>query len=136
MPSAATMMSELANRVSISSGANALAEIEFDSHRHAAPAQNIEQPHPRNAAEAIAGAAHLLAAIMNGDIVPIGKAVAQLLVGLHIMGHELVERLVGKDDAESERVAMAVLLENLDCPGGICFLRQEERNTSRPVRRR
>ena len=83
MPSAATMMSEEAKRVSISSRRDALGEIEFDADRHAAAPEDVEQPHARDAAKTIAGAAHFLPAIVDGDIVPIGKAVAQLLIGLH-----------------------------------------------------
>src|SRR5262249_37637224 len=51
---------------------------------------------------------------MDLDVVPIGEVAAQRPVALAVVGLEVVQRLVGEDDAEAERVLRPVALEHGD----------------------
>ena len=78
--------------------------------------QKLEQGHARQAAEAIAATADLIILVVDRHIVPIGKSVADTLIGLGIMREEFTERVIGEDDTEAESVVIPILLDDLDVP--------------------
>src|SRR5687767_9789588 len=91
----------------------------------AARMQELEQRDARQAAEAIAAAADLVALVVDRDIVPIGEFLADALVGFWIVAQELIERVVGEDDTEAESVVIPVLLDDLDVPARLRLLGQK-----------
>ena len=99
---------------------NGLAEIEHDAELAAPRIEHLEQRQAGAAGKAIAALAHLAGPPVLGandaDVIPIGEAVADHRVGFGIAAEKGAERVVGKEDAETEGVVLAVLLMDVDLP--------------------
>ena len=100
-------------------------ETEVYAEPRAAALQHVEQRASRAAAEAVPAAADRLAVEDEVDLVPIDEDVADRVVALRVVIAEIVERLVGEHDAETERVVAPVALVDLDVPGGPRLLREQ-----------
>ena len=101
------------------------AEVQGDANGPAALLEDVEQGEPRHAAEAVARATHLVALVVDRDVVPIGEFAPEALERLGVAREELLERLVREHDAEAEGVVGAVLLVDLDVPVGTLLLREQ-----------
>jgi hypothetical protein len=76
--------------------------------------QNGEQALAADADEAVARRSDAFAMDMDVDIVPMGEFVADRRAADGVVRHQILDRLVGKDDAPAERVVGAVALEQVD----------------------
>ena len=97
-------------------------EMEPDSELARPLLEDVEQPLAADADEAVAGRADRLAVDMDLDIVPMGELVADDGARDRIVGHQILDRLVGEDDAPAERVVGPVALIEVDLVRGIAQL--------------
>ena len=103
-------------------GARFMLEMERDAELARPFLQDRQQPLAADADEAVAGGSNRLAVDMDLDIVPMGEFVADPGAAHRIVGHQILDRLVGEDDAPAERVVGAVALEQVDLVRGIAQL--------------
>ncbi len=89
-------------------------EMEADPELAGALLEDAQQPLAADADEAVAGRAHRLAVDMDLDIVPMGELVLDDGARDRIVGHQILDRLVGEDDSPAERVVGSVALEKVD----------------------
>src|SRR5690242_6844592 len=84
--------------------------------------QQQQQRLARDTGEAVAGGDDPFAAIMNGDVVPIGKMLADRLRADRIVRGDIVEGLVGEHDAPAKRVVGPIALEYRHIMRGVAQL--------------
>ncbi len=95
--------------------------------------QQKQLPAP-DAAEAVPGRDDALAAVVDGDVVPIGEVVADRRRADRVIGGEIGERLVGQHHAPAEGVVRPVALVNGDVVRGVAQLHADrEIKASRPA---
>ena len=82
-------------------------ELQLDAERGRALMQQPQQGRARAAAKAVAADPMHAAFEMDRDIVPIGEILRDRAIAFRIGGLEGLQRLVGKHDAEAERVVGA-----------------------------
>ena len=87
--------------------------------------EEVEQSLAGHPGEAVAGGGQYLAPIVDVDVVPVGEAPDDGVVGLGIGVGEAVERGVREHHAEAEGVVGAVALEDRHVVAGIGLLHQE-----------
>ena len=97
-------------------------EADIDAEIPGALLQDREQALPADADEAVAGRAYRGAVDVDVDIVPMGEFLADDRARDGVVGHEVLDRLVGEDDAPAERVVGAVALEQVDIVRGVAQL--------------
>ena len=85
-------------------------EVELDAEFAAARVQDQQQRPALGAAETMSGRSDRLAVEVEVDLIPVGKFARDRLIRRRVIVHEIVQRLVGKDDAEAERVVGFVTL--------------------------
>ena len=100
-------------------------ETEIHAQFGAAPLQHGEKLAAAAAAEAVPGAADRLAVEDEIDLVPVDEHVADRVIARRVVVAEIVQRLVGEDDAEAETVVAPVALEDRDPPARPRLLRQQ-----------
>ncbi len=100
-------------------------KIQLHTQFAAAVVQDVQQRHPRAAAETVAARAHGAALEDHVHVAPVGEAAPDHLVGGPVVGLEGVQRLVGEHDAEAEGVVRTVALVERDVPARPRFLRQQ-----------
>ena len=71
------------------------------------------------------------AADMDCNIVPMGEAVGNRGARHRIVGHQIVDRLVGKDDTPAKGHAARIAFEQVDDMGGVAQLHREREIESR-----
>ena len=84
-----------------------------------------------DAAETVAGGGDLLAAVMHGDVIPIGKMAADGFRACGIVGGKIVEGFIGKYHAPAECVVVAIALEYGDVGIGLAKLQRDRKVESR-----
>ena len=115
-------------------GARLMLEMEVHAELAGALLQDVEQPLAADADEAVAGRADRLAVDMDVDIVPMGELAGDDRARDGIVGHQILDRLVGEDHAPAERVVGPVALEQVDLVRGIAQLhRDREIKPGRPA---
>ena len=110
--------------------------LELDRHAQFAGAtlENPEEPLASDAAEAVAAGDLHRAAVVDGDVVPVGEVVADRLRADRIVAGQILERLVGQHDAPAERVVRLVALDDGDLVRRITRLqRDREIEAPRPA---
>ncbi len=108
-------------------------EFQFHAERAGTFLQQPQQRHARAAAKAVAADAVHRALVVDLDVVPVGEVRRDRPVALEIVFLERLERLVGKHDAEAERVVRPVALVDRDADRGPGLLRENRKvETGRP----
>src|SRR3546814_951611 len=97
--------------------------------------QDIEQALAADADEAVARRADAIAVDVDVDIVPMGELALDDLAADGIVGHQVLDRLVGEDDAPAERVVGQVALEQIDLVARIAQLHRYGEITPRDRKR-
>ena len=87
-------------------------EHQVHAQRHAAFLQDVEQALAADADEAVAGGAHAGTLVEHLDVVPVVEGVLHRLRGLGVGAAQVLQRLVGEDDAPSEGVERPVALDH------------------------
>ncbi len=100
-------------------------EADVDAHVARALLEDGEQPLARDPAEAVSAGSDRDALEVDVDVVPVGEVVGDRLVGGRIGVAEVLERLIGEDDAPPEGVVGPIALEHGDPMRGIRALEQE-----------
>ncbi len=95
-------------------GPRLVLEVEPHAERAGALLQYVQQPLAADADETVPGGTDRLPVDMDVDIVPMGEFVADHRGGDWIVRHQILDRLVGEDDAPAERVVGPVALEQVD----------------------
>src|SRR3546814_3888810 len=103
-------------------GARLMLEMEIDAEFARPLLQDIEQALAADADEAVARRADAIAVDVDVDIVPMGELALDDLAADGIVGHQVLDRLVGEDDAPAERVVGQVALEQIDLVARIAQL--------------
>src|SRR3546814_17954174 len=107
-------------------------EMEIDAEFARPLLQDIEQALAADADEAVARRADAIAVDVDVDIVPMGELALDDLAAAGIVGHQVLDRLVGEDDAPAERLVGQVALEQIDLVARIAPLhRYGQIHTSR-----
>ncbi len=89
-------------------------ELQLDAERASPLLQQDQELLASDAAEAMAGRDNALAAIIDGDVVPIGEVRSDRFGTDGIVGGEIGERLVGEHDAPAEGVVGPIALDDGD----------------------
>ena len=89
-------------------------EMQRDAELACAVLQDLEQPLAADADEAVAGRSDRLAAEVDVDVVPVREFVGDDLSRIPDRCAEVLDRLVGEDDAPAEGDARRVSLEDFD----------------------
>src|SRR5206468_297764 len=97
-------------------------EMEADTEAARPLLQDRQQPLAADADEAVAGRADRLAVNVDLDIVPMGEFALDDRARDRIVRDQILDRLVGEDDAPAERVVGAVALEEVDLLRGVAQL--------------
>src|SRR5262249_44031080 len=109
-------------------------KAQLDAKLAAAPMQHVEQGAPLGSAESMSARPHHLTMEEEIDLVPVRELRRNAFVGLAVITHQIVERLVGEHDAEAERIVGLVSLVNRDVMRRIALLHQKrEIKPSRPA---
>ena len=117
-------------------GARLMLEMEVDAERARPLLQDVQQPLAADADEAVARGADRLAVDVDLDIVPMGEFVLDRGAGDGIVGHQILDRLVGEDHAPAERVVGPVALDRGRSRAPDRAASSRSRNRARPGRRR
>ena len=100
-------------------------EHQLDAQLLAACLQDVEQALAADAAEAVATRAHLVAADVHLDVVPVVEGVEDLRRGVRVGSLQVAERLVGEHDAPAEGVVGPVALDHGDVVRRVLALHQK-----------
>ena len=103
---------ELAPRVE--AGVAFMSVVQLDAESARARGQNVEQALAADADEAMSrrSDAHVLE--MDFDVIPVREFLGNHPAGHRIVGHQIFDRLIGKDDAPAEGHAFGVALEQVN----------------------
>jgi hypothetical protein len=74
--------------------------------------QNIEKSLPADPTEAVAAGPHHCPTIVNGDVIPVDKRIANCLGGNGVVGVKIAERLVRQNHAPAKGVVGLVALDD------------------------
>ena len=102
-------------------------EMELDAEFPAARVEDHQQRAALGAAKAMSGRSHRLAVEMEVDLIPVGEFARDRSIGRRVIVHQIVQRLVGKDDAEAERVVGLVTLIDGDVVVRKALLHQQSK---------
>jgi hypothetical protein len=97
-------------------------EAQLDPEFPCALLQHAQEPPAPDAAEAVPGGESALAAIVHGNVVPIGEVAADRHGADRIVGGDVLQRLLRQDHAPAERVVRAIALDHGDVVGGVAQL--------------
>src|SRR6267142_3290767 len=100
-------------------------ELEPHPELGAATLQDVEQALARDAREAVAPRGQHLATVVDVDGIPVSEAAGDLGVALAIGLGKALERRVGEDDPESERIVGPVPLDDRDVVAGVRLLHEQ-----------
>ncbi len=100
-------------------------EDQLDAQVFAAPLQDVEQPLAPDATKAMAAGAHLVAADMNLDVVPVVEGIEDVSAGHRVGRTQVAQRLVGKDHAPAEGVVGPVAFDDADVVRRVLQLHQQ-----------
>ena len=100
-------------------------EAQLDAQFSGAILQDFEQPLAPNADEAVARRANGFTMDVDVDVVPMREFVGDDLGRDRVVGHEVVDRLVGKDHAPAEGHPARVALEHMDLVARIAQLHRD-----------
>jgi hypothetical protein len=95
------------------------AEVQPHAERVGPPLQGAEQLPPAERREAVAAGGHDLALVVDVDLGPAGEQRGELRERLGVGRLDPLQRLVGEDDAEAERVVGSVPFVDPDVVGGV-----------------
>src|SRR5215472_3627581 len=87
--------------------------------------QDLEQPQPRDAGEAVSVNGDLLVAVNDIDIIPGGKLPSDRCMRLSIDGAQVAERAARENHAPAEGTVRSVAFEDRDLVGGTGSLHED-----------
>ena len=106
-----------------------IADLRLEREPHpelgAATLQDVEQALARDAGEAVAPRGQHLAPVVDVDGIPVSEAAGDLDVALAIGLGEALERRVGEDDPEPERIVGPVPLDDREVVAGVRLLHEQ-----------
>ena len=106
----------------------------FDTHIPAATLQDIKQFLPGHAGKSMAAGPDPVAFITHLNLVPIGKCLPDLPVGLLILSHKVAEGFIREYDTKTKRIVCPVAFINCNVVPGVCdFHKQGEVQAARPA---
>ena len=106
-------------------GARLMFEMQHDAEIARPRLEKVQQALATDADEAVAGRADRLAMDMDFDIVPMREFRGDRRAGDRIVRHQVLDRLVGEDDAPAERVVGPVAFEDVDVVRRIAQLHRD-----------
>src|SRR6476646_3315674 len=94
-------------------------EFDFYPKRTRTILQNVKKPLAADPAKAVAARPHHYPTVVNGDVIPINKRVANCLGGYGVVGVKIAERLVRQNHTPAEGVVRFVALNNYNIVRGV-----------------